>query len=124
MSDKKILIVEDDLFLRELYSDVLSSNNLNFETAADGKEAYEKMQMGGWDLVLLDMNLPEMTGLEVLKKILSLPVQPQIKKIIFLTNMEEGPILDEVKKLGYEYLTKSALSPDQFLAQIQTYLLK
>ncbi len=118
----KILIVEDDLFLRELYSDILSSGPWTLDTASDGQIGLEKIQKGGWDLILLDMNLPKMNGLEIVKKISENPIQPQNKKIVFLTNMEEGPVLGEIKKLGYEYLIKSQLAPDQFLQQIKAYL--
>ena len=118
----KILIVEDDLFLRELYSDILSSGPWTLDTASDGQIGLEKIQKGGWDLILLDMNLPKMNGLEIIKKVAQNPVQPQNKKTVFLTNMEEGSALGEIKELGYEYLIKSQLAPDQFLQQVKAYL--
>ena len=60
--DKKILVAEDDQFLRELYSDVLKGEGYNIEVAMDGEEAFQKMSKGGWDLVLLDIIMPNMSG--------------------------------------------------------------
>ena len=66
--DKKILVAEDDQFLRELYSDVLKGEGYNIEVAMDGEEAFQKMSKGGWDLVLLDIIMPKMSGLDVMRK--------------------------------------------------------
>lgn len=121
MNSKKILLVEDDLFLRELYTDILSSEPWTLETAADGMEALAKIQTGGWDLILLDMNLPKLKGLEVVKKLRE-HSEKVTGKIIFLTNMEEGPELKEVESLGYQYLIKSQFSPDQFLQKVKELL--
>lgn len=122
MNSQKILIVEDDMFLRELYADILSSEPWTVETAADGQEGLEKMKAGGWSLILLDMNLPKLKGIEIVKKLKDEPSRAENRLIIFLTNMEEGPELTEVESLGYKYLIKSQLAPDQFLQQVKTFL--
>ncbi len=122
MNSQKILVVEDDLFLRELYTDILSSEPWTVETAADGQEGLEKILTGGWNLILLDMNLPKLKGIEIVKK-LSNPSDTTLSRIIvFLTNMEEGPELQEIESLGYKYLIKSQFSPDQFLQKIKELL--
>lgn len=120
----KILIVEDDLFLRELYCDILSSEPWQIEVAEDGNVGLEKMKTGGFDLVLLDMNLPKLNGLDIIKRLKLEPPTVPNKQTIFLTNMEEGPQLHEVTSLGYQYLIKSQLAPDQFIQYIKKYLQK
>lgn len=119
MKPTKILIVEDDLFLRELYTDILSSEEWTVDSAADGQEGLEKMQAGGWTLVLLDMNLPKFNGVEIVKKLQAETSKKNNQMIIFLTNMEEGPALKEIESMGYSYLIKSQYAPDQFLEKIK-----
>ncbi len=122
MESQKILIVEDDLFLRELYVDILSSEKWMVDTAADGQEGFEKIYAGGWSLILLDMNLPKLKGIEVVKKLKTEPGLHENRLIVFLTNMEDGPELKEVQELGFKYLIKSQFSPDQFIQQIKLLL--
>ena len=66
--EKKILIAEDDEFLRELYADILKGEGYQVTTAIDGEDALQKLSQGGWDLVLLDIIMPKLSGLEVAKK--------------------------------------------------------
>ena len=120
MKSTKILIVEDDLFLRELYTDILSSEAWTVDSAVDGQEGLEKIQAGGWTLVLLDMNLPKLNGVDIVKKLKTEPNQEKNERIMFLTNMEEGPALKEVQLMGYDYLIKSQFAPDQFLEKVKS----
>ncbi|MDP2923381.1 MAG: response regulator [Candidatus Omnitrophota bacterium] len=64
---KKILIVEDEKDILSFLQDNLTRSNFHIEVAVDGKEAIEKMKTFIPDLVLLDIILPELDGLEVLK---------------------------------------------------------
>lgn len=65
MSERRILIVEDDLHLLEIYSIVLKNNGYTVETANDGLRAIEKAQKTAFDLVILDIQLPDIRGDEV-----------------------------------------------------------
>ena len=122
MNPGKILLVDDDLFLREIYLDILKESGLSAETAVDGEDAYNKIKQGGWDLVLLDFVLPKMNGLEVMKKIKSSQDPKPAKKIIFLTNIDDTKDLDQLKELGDGYLIKSELTPVQFVDKVKSYL--
>ena len=62
----KILLAEDDLFIRDIYSEVLNDAKYTLVTAADGSEALEKIRLGGWDIVLLDVMMPKMDGIQML----------------------------------------------------------
>lgn len=121
--DKKILLAEDDQFLRELYSDVLKGEGYNLETASDGEEAFQKMSKGGWDLVLLDIIMPKMSGLDVMRKSKELP-QPlnQNKCIVFLTNLDKGEEIKQALILGNGYLIKSQITPGDLVKEVQLYL--
>lgn len=120
--EKKILLVEDDDFLRKLYIDVLKGDNYNVDFAIDGEEALVKIKQGGYDLVLLDIMLPKMDGLEIMRSIKKSPPSNPNKKIIFLTNLDNEKELEEVKNMEIDYIIKSEMTPDEFLEKVKGYL--
>jgi len=65
----KILIVDDEKHIRELVRDVLSIINCEIITAENGREAWEKIQNLNFDLVITDLEMPEMNGIELCEKI-------------------------------------------------------
>jgi len=67
----KILIVEDEQHQRELYAMELQDEGYEVDQAANGKDAVDKVKAGKYDLVILDIRMPEMDGIEALGKILS-----------------------------------------------------
>ncbi len=121
--DKKILVAEDDQFLRELYSDVLKAEpGYLVETAVDGEDAFQKMSRGGWDLVLLDIIMPKLSGLDVAKKIKETPPQIPNKCTVFLTNLDKGEEIKEALLLGNGYLIKSQITPGDLVKEVHLYL--
>jgi|SRR3989344_1590836 len=122
---KKILIVEDDQFLREFYQDLLQSEGYNVDVAADGEIGLTKALSGGWGLLLLDLMLPKRDGLQILKEV-KVKVSPSsIGVIVILTNLGQDAIIKQCLDLGAAgYLVKSAMNPDQVLTEIHSYLEK
>lgn len=121
--DKKILIAEDDQFLRELYSDVLKAEQgYSVETAVDGEDALQKIMQGGWDLILLDIIMPKLSGLDVAKKIKETPPINPNKTIVFLTNLDKGEEIKEALLLGNGYLIKSQITPGDLVREVALYL--
>ena len=91
---KKILIVEDDKFLRELIIQKLLKEGYNISEAIDGEEAIRVVKAEKPDLILLDLILPKASGFEVLAKIKEDPLISQIP-IIILSNLGQK---DDVEK--------------------------
>lgn len=120
----KILVVEDDQFLRELYADVLKTEGYTVDTAVDGQEALNKIKLGGYDLVLLDIILPKMDGLEVMRQIKSSPPQNPNKCVIFLTNLDKDEEIKTALQLGDGYLIKSQITPGNLIEEVKGYLNK
>ncbi len=120
----KILIVEDDKALQELYSDVLKGEEgYEIDTADDGEIGLRKMLQGGWDLVLLDIILPKINGLEVMEQIKGLPpIQNPNKCVIFLTNLDRGEEIEKGLKLANGYLIKSQITPGDLVREVGLYL--
>lgn len=93
----KILVVEDDHDLNKAYCIILKHEGHEVVEAYDGKEALNKLKSFEPDLVLLDLLMPIMGGLEFLQKWTN--HNPDIKVLIF-TNMENSPEISEAYKLG------------------------
>ncbi len=120
---KKILIVEDDQFLREFYQELLQTEGFLIDVAADGEVAAQKVSLGGYDLILLDIMLPKKDGLQILRDNKVHPPQKENGAIVVLTNLGQDAIIKEAFELGAAgYLVKSALNPDQVLSEVHGYL--
>ena len=124
MNPARILVVEDDLFLRELYSDILKGEGYTVETAIDGEEALTKIKAGGYDLVLLDIIMPKIDGLEVMRRIKKEPPQAPNKAVLFLTNLDKDEEIKAALQLGNGYLIKSQINPGSLVAEVKNYLSK
>lgn len=122
---KKILVVEDDTFLRDIYTEVLSKAGYHVESAEDGEKGLAKIQQGNWDLVLLDIIMPVMSGVDVMKKLHTDPEfvgTKYYKKLIFLTNLDNDQEIKEALKFSDGYLIKSQLTPGDVLNEVKVYL--
>ena len=122
MDQQRILVVEDDLFLRELYTDVLTAEGYKVEGAADGEEALQKIKVGGYDLVLLDIIMPKMDGLEVMRQMQNNPPQNPNKCVVFLTNLDKDEEIKTALKLGQGYLIKSQITPGSLVEEVKNYI--
>lgn len=120
---KRILIVEDDQFLREFYQELLAAEGYSVDIAADGEVASTKIQEGGYDLILLDIMLPKKDGLQILRDAKVSPPKKPNTSIVILTNLGQDTIINQCFDLGATgYMVKSALNPDQVLNEIHNYL--
>lgn len=120
----KILVVEDDDFLREVYVETLTDEGYTIDMAIDGEEGMQKIKQGGYDLVLLDIILPKIDGLNAVKKIRAEGVQPNNKRLVFLTNLDKDEEIKEALELGDGYLIKSQLTPGDLIREVKLYLAK
>jgi DNA-binding response OmpR family regulator len=123
MDQKKILLVEDEVLTRELYEEVLEEEGFAVSTAADGEEGLQKAMEGGFSLIILDIMLPKMDGLELLKALKASPPAKENGKILILSNLEN----DSITKAGIEsgasdYLVKSNINPGQLVEKVKKLL--
>lgn len=124
MSDnkKKIMIVEDDVFVMDIYQTKLAQEGFEIIPALNGVEAMEKLQTITPDLMLLDIIMPYMDGLEVLRKV---KADERLKNIpvILLTNLSQKDDIDKGLGLGAnDYLIKSHFTPSEVLEKIKEYI--
>lgn len=123
VSPKKILVVEDELYLRDLYVQILKDAGYQTDQAADGEEAFQKMSKGGYDLVLLDIVLPKKDGLQVLRDLKASPPQAPNKSVIIMSNIDKEATIAEGVSLGIRgHIIKSDYTPDQLLQEVKRVL--
>jgi len=118
-ANKKILMVEDDQFLRELAIKKFRLAGYEIVTAADGAEALALVEQKQPALILLDIILPGIDGFEVLRA-LSANAQSKDIPVIILSNLGQESDIDRGKKLGaVEYLVKTEFTLDEILKKIK-----
>jgi CheY-like chemotaxis protein len=120
---KKILVIEDDQYTRDLYKEILTNAGFAVTVATDGQQGFQMAKQGGYDLVLLDVMMPNLDGLGVLKELqLSPPANPN-KQVVMITNIAHDPIIDEAMKLGAKtYISKADVNPEQLVTKVKGYL--
>jgi DNA-binding response OmpR family regulator len=118
----KILIVEDDTFLLKMLSKESVQKGFSIEIAVNGEEAYEKIKSGNFDLVLLDLLLPKLHGLDLLRK---LKGENNVTPIIVLSNLYDQESINTAMSLGVkEYIIKAQNTPENIIQKVKTFLLK
>lgn len=121
---KKVLIVEDDIVLIEMYKEKLKIEGYRVATASDGKKAINRIKDGA-DLILLDILMPGLNGFEVLKKIKADKETGKIP-VIVLTNIG-GESVDKDKDMAMslgatDYLVKALNTPESVVDKINSIL--
>ena len=121
-SAKRILIAEDDRFLRRAFEISVRQMGYSVTATADGEEALEVIGKQVPDLILLDLLMPKVNGMEVLRNLKSNEATQSIP-VLILTNSSMANDIDEVKKLGASgYFIKSNLSLEDLGTQIRQLL--
>ncbi len=119
---KKIMIVEDDIFVMDIYRTKLSGEGFEVIEAENGVEAVKKIKGNIPDLILLDIIMPYMNGLEFLEEIRKEEKYEKIP-VILLTNLSQREEIESGMKLGAsDYLIKSHFTPSEVLEKVKFFL--
>lgn len=121
MSNKElqVLIVEDEQLLNDAYARVLAAANIALLRAYNGKEALEILKKERPDIVLLDLRMPVMDGIEFLKKLKPKENLPDAKIIVF-SNYDDQHEIDQAFSLGaMHYMLKAWATPDELIKLIR-----
>lgn len=119
---KKILIVEDETFIADLYSRQLTNAGYAVQAAHDGTTGLQLLTSQTFDLLLLDIMLPGMNGLELLKEWRGKNTQSQMP-VLLLTNLGQDAVIKEGFDLGAQgYLIKASYTPAQIVNEVQNAL--
>ncbi len=120
----KVLIIEDETSLLDVYSEYLQSEGHDVIKAVDGDAGLEAGRTADWEIMFLDIMLPKLDGIELLK---TLNNEGILKKrpVIMLSNLEMDPIVVECMKVGaVGYLSKAKTTPQSLLDEINKWLTK
>src|SRR5580704_17926083 len=121
---RKILIAEDDFFIRDIYSKVFSLSGYEVQVAVDGMDAFDKIKAQQYDMILLDIMMPRMTGIDVLKNVRGLHIQQKHTPIFIITNLGQQNFIEHSFKLGMDgYIIKSQVSPQQIVDEINNFFI-
>jgi two-component system, chemotaxis family, chemotaxis protein CheY len=115
----RILVVDDATFMRVRACKVLSDNGYEVEQAENGLEAIKKFTEWHPDVVLMDITMPEMDGLEALKQIRRLDPSARIAMVSAMG--QQAIVMDALKSGARDFIVKP-FQPDRMLAAIEKLL--
>ncbi len=119
---RRILLIEDETNIRAMYADVLKEAGYEVLEEAEGKHGLENAMNGEWDLLLLDIMLPKLDGIELLKR-LQLDPRTKSKPVLVLTNLDDNRIRDTCLGLGVkEFLVKANVIPSEIVLTVKKYV--
>ena len=114
---KKLLCIEDEHFIGELYNRALSKAGYDVTVVLDGVEGLKAAQTDQYDIILLDLMVPNMTGIEILRRLRDSAETPKLhSKIIITTNLEQrDEIRADIERQADGYLVKAEITPRELV---------
>ncbi len=117
---RRVLVVEDNQFTAALYQKVLEREGFDVVHIANGRNAFEAILDQRFDLVMLDLMLPEMDGLEILKRVHDCDAEFQTP-VVVLSEVELAAVREQVREYGVkQYLTKTGADALKIVEAVKT----
>lgn len=118
---RKVLIIEDEHFISELYVRALTKAGYEVTVEIDGQKGLELAKTDQFDIILLDLMIPTITGIEVLRHLRG-PNAPKLKaKIVITTNLEQREeIRADIESQADAYLVKAEITPKELVEFLNT----
>lgn len=118
-----LLVVEDDPTLLSAYETAFRQSDFEVDGAADGKVALERVEAKYYDIILLDVLMPGMGGIEFLRQFK--PLRQEGTRVIVFSNLSASESIKEAMELGADdYLLKSHFTPSEMVALINQELIE
>lgn len=116
-----ILCIEDEHFISELYNRALTRAGYDVTIELDGKKGLELAQTNQFDIILLDLMLPTMTGIEILRNLRDPKKTPELKsKIVITTNLEQrDDVRADIEQQADAYIVKANVTPRELVSFLQ-----
>lgn len=118
----KIMLVDDDMTLHEMYAERLRAEGYNIVSAYDGEEALEKVPKEMPDLILLDVMMPRVNGIDVMKKLREDEKTAHIPIILLTALVQEINKIKDMMGKDDQYLIKSEIMPADVIKAIEKVL--
>jgi len=120
---KKILIAEDDFYIQDIYKSTFAQAGYTVDTANDGEETLSKLKANTYDVLLLDIMLPKVSGTEILNWCRSDKSPAKDLLIYALTNLDESVFIKKVISEGANgYFVKADMTPQTLLEKVNAGL--
>jgi len=114
---KRVLCVEDERFITELYARALSKAGYQADFEADGQKALAMAQTDTYDIILLDLMVPSLNGIDILHTLRDPAKTPHLKaKIIIITNLEQrDEVRADIERQADGYIVKADITPRELV---------
>lgn len=100
----RVLVADDERFMAEMLQEIFEEEGMLVEAALDGKQALEKFRSSSFDLVLLDLRMPEVSGMDVLREIKQ--TDPDIPVVVITAYGSVDSAVEALKVGAYDFVTK------------------
>lgn len=121
MEQKTILMIEDDDFIRELYQRQLEQAGFAMQSTASGKEGVGLLDQNIYDLLMLDLNIPDFSGFQILEHLQKKPIKDM--QIMILSNVAQDDYVKKGMEMGaHAFVIKSTYTPAQVVSQVKSLL--
>ena len=118
----EILVVDDSKVMRDMIVACLRADSeLEFTQAASGLEAIEQLSLKHFDLLVLDLNMPDISGIEVTEFVRSQPASKKLPIVIVTTRGDEGSRARALEAGASRYMTKP-FTPEEILSEVRSLL--
>lgn len=118
---RKILIIEDEHFISELYIRALTRAGYDVTAEVDGQRGMDLAKTDQFDIILLDLMVPTITGIEVLRRLRGPGSKPLKAKIIITTNLEQREeTRADIESQADAYLVKAEITPRELVEFLNT----
>ncbi|HTB48885.1 MAG TPA: response regulator [Verrucomicrobiae bacterium] len=119
---RTVLCIEDEHFISELYTRALTKAGYKMTIVADGVQALAAAETNQYDIILLDLMIPNLTGIEILRALRDPARVPPIRsKIIIITNLEQREdVRADIEKQADGYVVKAELTPHELANFLDT----
>ena len=117
LTPKKVLCIEDEHFISELYARALTKAGYEVDVELDGRKGLAAAQTDHYDIILLDLMIPSITGIEVLRTLRDPRKTPKMHaKIIITTNLEQrDDVRADIEQQADGYLVKAEIAPHELV---------
>ena len=120
----KVAIIEDDMAIVQMYRTKFETEGYDVATAEDGAAGLELIESFQPDIILLDLMMPNMNGLDMLQRLRSQP-NGREAKVVVLTNMGDTETATKVFKMAADdYIVKAEMTPKQVAERVKALLAK
>lgn len=118
-SFKTVLLVDDDMTLREMYTERLKAEGFQVITAKDGEEALQLATENKPNMILLDIMMPKLNGLDVLKKLKEQPETKDIPVMVLTALIQDRERMESVTRGADDYIVKSETMPGEVVSKVR-----